>query len=427
MGTHQPEVQSLPKLVRQLQPFMSPMGASDVAQQQAHASAAWDELQAKVQDRQNQLQGVLEERQIFWDNWGSLENLLDKAQKKLDGTKEIYADEVKDTMNRAKVIGVEVHESRPELEKLGQAVQEMLHYASPEEQQMLREHFEELQREFDSTEDLASCRVELCQQWGEYKDASKGAQAKIRGLQQKLVAKDLSQDEIDGINKELCQVQDSLREWEGKKADIDQLMDHSKMTIKDRASHRPLHFQDEVQVFQNSLSKATNLLDEKQGKLDELNSQWSDFENQRKSLLGSISDIKGELSSTAVSSSSLDGVQEFAKQVKVLELQLDQHLPEMENLKTMSRQLMASDPTNIARAQSTLGAVESEFEHLRGSIAEKENLAAGVLNQWNQFNDSRTNLNRILSKSEEVLSEEEPHGSQAEVKAALDKIKVCVS
>ena len=96
-------IKSLPKLVRLLQPFLNPMGASDVAQQQANTTASWDVIHAKAADRTSQLNSALSERQTFMGNWESLETLMDKAHRKLDGTSEVYSDEVKDTLTRVKV------------------------------------------------------------------------------------------------------------------------------------------------------------------------------------------------------------------------------------------------------------------------------------------------------------------------------------
>ena len=82
------------------------MGASDVAQQQASTTASWDTLCAKVDERSQQLHAALEERQMFWDNWETLETWMDKTHQKLDGTTEVYADEVKDTLARVRVSAV---------------------------------------------------------------------------------------------------------------------------------------------------------------------------------------------------------------------------------------------------------------------------------------------------------------------------------
>ena len=266
-------------------------------------------------------------------------------------------------------VGAEVHSRRPELEKLGQTVQDMMRHASKEEQQALQQRYTALTRDFDSLEDMASSREELCHQWSDYGVVAKAAQLKVKALQQKIASKDLSQAEINTANQELGEVQASLADWEGKRRDIDQLMTDSQMTIKDRPTQRTLQFQEEVQSLQASVGKTNTLLEEKQGKLDHLTSQWSDFEEQKKGLLGSISEIRGQLEEAAVTSSTLDGVKDLAKQIKTLEHQLEQHNPEYESFRDLSRQLMSSDPANVARTQNALGSVENEWERLQVLLA----------------------------------------------------------
>ena len=322
-------------------------------------------------------------------------------------------------------LGAEVLEEKPDLEKLGQTVQKMMRHASKAEQQALQERFAGLKKNFTSLEDLATNREELCQQWGKYSDVAKVAQLKVKALQQKLTSKDLSQEEINVANQELAEVQASLAGWEGKRRDMDELVTTSQMTIKDRPSKRTLQFEGEVQNLQASLGKTNTMLEEKQGKLDQLTTKWSDFENQKKGLLGSISEIRRKLEDASVTSSSLDGVKDLAKQIKALENQLDGHNPDYENFRELSRELVSSDPANMARTQNALGSVEGEWERLQTLLAEKGSLTNKVATQWQQYTDSKNTVNKVLSNVEGVLSEEEAHTNQPEVKHSLDKYKVC--
>ena len=96
-------VQAVQSASNQLEPYLNPMGISEVQSQQTTLTQAFDELRARSDSRSKSLGEALHQRKEFWERWEEFETWLNKTQRKMDNLNEIYSDEVKNAIRRLEV------------------------------------------------------------------------------------------------------------------------------------------------------------------------------------------------------------------------------------------------------------------------------------------------------------------------------------
>ena len=97
MKSQQPVLAAMNKQIKQLQPFLTPLGGSTVASEQAKLSQSWEEMNADMTQRVKALTQAQQDRKDFYDKLDDFEKWQGKLQRKLDSTNEIYADEANET------------------------------------------------------------------------------------------------------------------------------------------------------------------------------------------------------------------------------------------------------------------------------------------------------------------------------------------
>ncbi len=96
-------LQSLTKHQDQLQPYLSPDGATQVNATCNQLTVSWKDIHDNVQHKSDEVTQEIQNRQEFYTSWEALQKWLSKTQKKLDVTSQIFTDEVNDTLLKLKV------------------------------------------------------------------------------------------------------------------------------------------------------------------------------------------------------------------------------------------------------------------------------------------------------------------------------------
>ena len=87
---------------------------------------------------------------------------------------------------------------------------------------------------------------------------------------------------------------------------------------------------------------------------------------------------------------------------------------------------MAADHSKQASVQENVNEVENEFENLQALIGEKIHHQGELIKLWQQYEDGRQAVQKVLNQVTLITAEDVVCETQAEVKATLDKVKVCV-
>ena len=205
---------------------------------------------------------------------------------------------------------------------------------------------------------LVTCRMELCKEWNMFAAMAKKARSQLTALQAKLASSDLSQAELDAASQELADLRKDLSAWDDKRRKVDQLMTDAELTIKDRPTQRVLHFQVEITELLTFCDRSAVQLKEKQGQLDELSTLWSQFEESRRQLAGTIENTEQQIESVKVRDSSLQGIKDMSEEIRVVEREFESHNPELREFRELGQQLMAADVGNRNVAQEVLGNIK---------------------------------------------------------------------
>lgn len=200
---------------------------------------------------------------------------------------------------------------------LTQEFKDLIQNCSEEEAAMLRDRFDRMMAGYSKVEDLIKNREDLCEQWVNYSGDQKDVQAKLKSLQQKLQQPDISEEEVNKINKEVEALRKSMAPWNRKKDQLDDLMGTAQLVIKDRATQRTLHFGTELQALENMCDSVSTNASQKQGHLSELHQLWDEFDNKKGNLLGKLQTLGDKIQNSTVDSSSLQGIKELVNEIEV--------------------------------------------------------------------------------------------------------------
>lgn len=209
----------------------------------------------------------------------------------------------------------ESHE--PMFNALSQEFKDMIKNCSEEEAALLRDRFDRLMAGYTKVEDLIKNREDLCEEWTNYTGDQKDVQAKLKILQQKLQAPDISEEEVAKINKEVEALRRSMAPWNRKKEQLDDLMGTAQLVIKDRATQRTLHFGTELQALENMCDSVSTNAKQKEGHLVELSQLWDDFDQKKDHLLDKLQTLSEKIQNSSVDASSLQGIKELVNEVEV--------------------------------------------------------------------------------------------------------------
>lgn len=85
---------------------------------------------------------------------------------------------------------------------------------------------------------------------------------------------------------------------------------------------------------------------------------------------------------------------------------------------------MRADSSKAPEVQAMLKQLGDEWQSTQTTLAAKQEQYDGIVSLWQQYNDSKQGVGRVLEDVDPVISQSSPCDSQEEVKKALDKHKV---
>ena len=215
----------------------------------------------------------------------------------------------------------------------------------------MNEQYIALRDAFEQLQTLLDCRLELCQEWGQFSAIHKDASARAKALQQRMESRDLTQEDIHQINDELADIQVALLDWEGRKEQLESLMNAGQVCVKDRSSQRTLHFNTEIGNVSAAFVRMSSMLEKKQGRLDEVAQLWQKFEEQKQELLTLLNRIKDQVQQIKVRQPTLEGTRQYQGQMKELEGEVQGQATKFEEFRDLGRQLSVLDPSKTGRVQ----------------------------------------------------------------------------
>jgi hypothetical protein len=165
-------------------------------------------------------------------------------------------------------------------------------------------------------------------------------------------------------------------------------------------------------------------LEKKQGRLDELNQLWAKFDEQNTVLLTLVNGLVDKINKAKVITPSQAGVKAYQEEIKDCETALQTEAPQFEEFRDLGRQIAAMDNLKSQRVQKDVGEVEAAWDRLLQLLESRVTSAATVAGVWNQFAESSATVQKVLKNVQPVVEQEMKFSSQADVKHALEQVKV---
>ncbi|KAL8590280.1 hypothetical protein ACOMHN_006396 [Nucella lapillus] len=384
--SQQPHLNALQRQFEQLAPHASPEGLQVLKSKQDSVRGSFEDASASVAERQRTLASALQHRRDFYGRLDDMETWVKKMQRKLDSGSEIYSDEVGDTLAKLKALRKECGEQDPAFQALQQEFKDLIQNCSEEERDVLMDHFDKLLDGYTRMEDLIGEREDLCQQWSQYSDAHKDAQAKLKSLQARLAAPDIKEEEVAQIMAEMGDLRKSLSPWSQEAEALDEKMSSAQMVIKDRASQRSLHFGSELQALEHLCDMVGQTAAQKEEHLGEVQQLRTDFEARQDSLRSTLQQLQHRMGSTQAQTSSLQGVRDLVTEIEDIRDDVFASNPEYEQLRELGRQIMHTDPLKAGEIQAQLAQVSELWEGVQSKLGEQHQYYNNVANQWQAYN-----------------------------------------
>ncbi|KAL5008450.1 hypothetical protein ScPMuIL_014031 [Solemya velum] len=421
--SHQPHLQALQRQYEQVKYHATPQGVEDLKERQNKIKEAWETVASKAVDRQGQLTAAVRHRQDFYNRLQDFEKWVKKIQRKLDTGSEIYSDEVADTQNKLKVMKTESEQHEDAFTLLDQECKDLMKDCNEDEAAILSDRYNHLLQAYSKTEELIQNREDVCQQWTEYQTDHRDFQGKLKTLQGKLASPNVKEDEVTSINAEIENLKKGMSIWSNQAEDLDELMASSQMTIKDRASQRTLHFGSELQSIDSLCDSVSFAAHQKEEHLGELQKLCIGFEAKKDSLVEKLGGIEQRIDACVAKDSSLQGVKDLVREIEEIRDDVFIHNPEYEQLRDLGRQIIQTDPRKSTAIQGQLGEVSEAWETIQALLTEKQQYYNSVTNIWQQYNDAKHGVVRVLDDLDPMVEQDVIFTTQPEVKKSLDQHK----
>ncbi len=323
----------------------------------------------------------------------------------------------------------EVEARGPELASLAEVLEQVGREDRPEEEYIrLSQQHDELGQRYARLLDALQQRVGLARSWAQYQAVHQRTASRAREIQRRLEADDLTPEEAEALMRELQELCEGLDEWEAKKKELEGLVAGSDTTLKDRGSQRRLHFAAEMQALSGTLARTKTLLEQKQGRLDEISSQWQELERMEKELTSQLESTQTQLDTQTIGdSATVTSITELPEKVREIQQDLDSDYgPKLQEFQELARALMAADRTGAGRASRSQEAVETQWESVHEALGARFAACGKAAATWQEYTHARAAVTRALDHvtSHALPDDAPPPTTQQHVRTALDRCKV---
>ncbi|KAH9507324.1 hypothetical protein Btru_056910, partial [Bulinus truncatus] len=421
--SHQSHYHNLARQFEVVQGHASPEGLKVLKSKQDSIKTNWNDVNNAVVERQKILTNALQHRKQFYGRLQNTEKWLQKMKKNLDSGNEIYTDEVGEIQGKLKLLKDETRSQEKTFQDLQQEFKELIAVCNEEEAANLSERFNKILEGYTQVEDLIDNREDLCKKWTNYSDTQKEVQTKLKALQARLQSPNVSENEVAQIKREIDTLRKTLQPWSQESDHLDDLMSTAQMVIKDRASQRTLHFGSEVQNLETLCEQAGSTARQKEDQIGELTQLTNEFIQNKDDLVEHLLDVQKKLQSAKAGKSSAQGIKDLVKQIEAIREEVFSHNPEYEQLRELGRQIMHVDPSKAAAIQQQLGQVSAAWEEIQGIIADKHQQFNGVANMWQQYEEAKQGVMKIVGDIDPLVHQDLAFNNHADVKKSLEQHK----
>ncbi|XP_025103982.1 nesprin-1-like isoform X4 [Pomacea canaliculata] len=421
--SQQPQLNALQRQFEQLLPHANPEGLQVLKSKQDFVRKSFEDANAAVVERQKTLASALQHRRDFYGRLGEMEKWVNRMQRKLDSSSELYSDEVGDSLAKLKAMKKECGEKDPSFQALQQEFKDLIQNCSEEERRVLMDRFDKVVESYTKMEDLIGAREELCQQWSKYSDVHKTAQTKLKSLQARLGAPDVREEEVVNINQEIQDLRRDMIPWSQNAETLDEKMSLAKLLIKDRATQRTLHFGSEFQALESMCDTVGLTAQQKKEHLGELLQLNADFNSRKDALFRNLQQVDMKIASSKPNQSSLQGIRDLVRDIEDVRDDMFSLNPEYEQLRELGRQIMVSDPSKLSQIQSHLAQVSETWEKVQAKLGEQLHNYNNVANLWQSYNDAKQGVGHVLETVSPLVEQDIAFSNQADVKRSLDQHK----
>ncbi|ESO86156.1 hypothetical protein LOTGIDRAFT_167389 [Lottia gigantea] len=418
---HQPRLNTLQRLFEQVQPHANTEGFQHLKAQQEEIKSIWGDVNADALERVKMLNSALSHRRDLFSQADSLEAWMKKMQRKIAAGGDIYSDEIPETSAKLREIRSEFSQQDPTLQMIQQEFRDMMQNCSEEEAAILSERLDRLLNNYSDMEDTIQKREQLCENWINFNDKQKEAQARLKALQARLASPDVKEDEVIQIKREIEMIKNGLQNWNQQSEPLDELMVNAKMTIKDRATQRSLHFGSEVQGIANSCDNVMYEAERKEEHLGELHQLSDDFSDKKKQLIAKLGDLEKKINSAKVNKSDLQGLKDLVSEIEDVRDEMYALNPEYEQFRELGRQIMQADVDKSPIVQTQLNQVNEAWDRVQSLLGDKHQTYTSYVNLWMQYNDAKSGVNHVLDDIDPVVRQDIAFNNPDDVKKSLDQ------
>nr|KAG5692778.1 hypothetical protein BaRGS_009394 [Batillaria attramentaria] len=386
----------------------------------------WGNILSASEDRSHKVEKMFGAWTAYSNELENFQENLDRLQNRLASDPNVGTTDVQvleHELALAKAMKKECGEQDPAFQALQQEFKDLIQNCSEEERAVLMDRFDKVVEGYTKMEDLIGAREDVCHQWSKYSDAHKAAQAKLKSLQARLAAPDITEEEVAKIMQEIQELRQSMSPWSQEAESLDEMMSSAQMVIKDRATQRTLHFGSELASLEHMCDTVGQTAQQKESHLGELLQLSDDFSQRKDQLVKSLKQVESRIASSKAGQSSLQGIKDLVREIEDIRDDVFARNPEYEQLRELGRQIMHADPSKAAQIQSQLGQVSEAWERVQAKLGEQHQYYSGIANLWQTYNDSKQSVGRVLEDVSPLVEQDIAFSNQNDVKRALDQHK----
>ena len=384
------------------------------------------QLAEEAQKKIEVLSEIINEKQEFQAKLDSYNNWMAGILLRIDDLNEIPVAKIDSAQEKAHLLAQEIDDKKLLLEKMQKELESSKDSDKGEEFYV---QFMSIARKHETTLKLLDEKKQSLTRWTTFLNWHSEASAHIQHIQKTLESHQTSPKEVETIVDELenIAVQCQTRKIEG--SDDEEASVKSNTFIIDSETQKPMSILLLVADILQKIVGLKKVIEEKKGKLSNVESNWDEFKQAEQKLADWLKVILSEVQKISVKNSNIESLENASSAVA----DLLKRSKEKEDIKatyhSVGRFLMQHDPSQSKTIQEALSEADSKWNKVTNLLMEQQNKSQTLIAMWRQCIESKGIVSSRLEEASDVLAglnEALPQGAN-EAAQQVDKCKESVS
>lgn len=300
---------------------------------------------------------------------------------------------------------------------------------NPEEKRKLEQRLKFIEQSIDGIQETVDSKIEAQKVWSDFHETLQDKRNEIKELVERLNDKDLSQSEISSLQLKLVKAEMDVQELGARHCHVVEALNGAGIVLRDRETQKIVDVGADLESLLQTVRSGDLELSSRMEKLMTLEENSKRFDDIKERLFDIRNSVEGrvqDIFSTVSSKPTLEELQSVIDRLKLAEADMNKSGKLLDEFRELGKRLGLDDPSQRGPIEAEVSAITKRFQDMKEQIAKRSEDAQSTVNQFQKYEDLKSELERNMTSMEPMFSEETAASNLKETREKLDKFKVVV-